>query len=101
MHCERLPFKGPTQRGKEPSLRPHSITRSLNAETETGKSHKAIVERERGYNGFVALAAFLELFHVEAAILVFIHHAEDLLNSLLRCVFISRELHHGSDLGLG
>jgi hypothetical protein len=44
------------------------------------------------------VVAYLELLHVEGAILVLVHHAEDLLDALFGCVFVFWELDHGSDL---
>ena len=44
------------------------------------------------------LAAYLELLHVEGTVLVLVHHAEDLLDALLRSVFVFGEFDHGADL---
>ena len=44
------------------------------------------------------LVAYLELLHVEGAILVFVHHAEDLLDALFGGVFVFGELDHRADL---
>jgi len=42
--------------------------------------------------------AYLELLHVERAILVLVHHAENLLDTLFRSVFVLGEFDHGTDL---
>ena len=44
------------------------------------------------------LVAYLELLHIEGAILVLVHHAENLLDALLGSVFVFREFNHGADL---
>ena len=44
------------------------------------------------------MVAYLELLHVERAILVFVHHAEDLLDALFGGVFVFGEFDHGADL---
>jgi hypothetical protein len=44
------------------------------------------------------LVAYLELLHVEGAVLVFVHHAEDLLDTLFGSVFVFGEFDHGADL---
>ena len=44
------------------------------------------------------MVAYLELLHVEGAVLVLVHHAEDLLDALFGSVFVFREFDHGSDL---
>lgn len=56
--------------------------------------HQTIVKRERRDNGLVALGALLELSHVEATVLVLVHHPEDLTNSLLGRVFVFGEFDH-------
>ena len=40
-----------------------------------------------------------QILHVQAAVLVLVYHAEDLLDALLRGVFVGRELDPGSELG--
>jgi hypothetical protein len=63
------------------------------------RSYQSVVQRQGRHNGLVALAALLELGHVQAAVLVLVHHAEDLPDSLLRRVFVLGQFDHGADLG--
>ena len=51
-------------------------------------SNKTVVKRQGRYDGLVALATLLEFLHVEAAVLVLVHHAEDLADALLGGVFV-------------
>lgn len=59
---------------------------------------EAVVEGEGRDNGFVAFAALLELFDIQAAILVLVHHAKDFADALLGGVFVLGKLDHGADL---
>lgn len=60
--------------------------------------NKSIVQGERRDDSLITLAAFLELFQVEATILILIHHAENLADALLGGIFVLGQLDHGADL---
>lgn len=77
------------------------ISKKPSTETTLGITlplHQTIVKRKRRDNRLIALGALLELGHVQAAVLVLVHHAEDLAHSLLGCVFVFGKLDHGADL---
>jgi hypothetical protein len=57
-------------------------------------SDQAIIERECRHYGLISLTALLEFGHIEASILVLVHHAEDLPYPLLRRVFVFGQLDH-------
>jgi len=61
--------------------------------------YEAVVERQGRHNRLVALGAFLELGHIQAAVLILVHHPEDLAHALLGRVLVFGQLHHGTNLG--
>jgi hypothetical protein len=63
-----------------------------------GRSDESVVETQGTNDRLIPFAAFFELVHVKTAILILVHHLEDLLDSFLRCVFVFGELNHRTDL---
>lgn len=61
---------------------------------KNNNSDQAIIQRECRYYSLVSLAAFLEFGHIEASILVLIHHSEYLPDSLLGRIFVFWQLDH-------
>lgn len=85
MQC--IPFARPKENASHcASIRPSN---NLN---------QSVVKRQGTDDSFVPFAAFFELLDVEAAILILVHHPEDLPYALLRGIFVLREFHHGSNL---
>jgi len=68
------------------------------SQSSIAHSYESVIQRERRYNRLIALRAFLEFSHIKTAVLVFVHHTEDLAYTLLRSIFIFWKLHHRTDL---
>jgi len=60
--------------------------------------HQPVIQRQRRHDRLIPLASLLELIHVQAPVLILVHHAEDLLDSLLRRVLVFGQFDHGPDL---
>lgn len=57
-------------------------------------SDKTIVERKCRYNRLITFTSFFEFFHIQTAILILVHHTEDLLDPLFRGILIRWKFDH-------
>lgn len=56
--------------------------------------YQAVVKGESTDDGLVAFAPFFEFLNVQAAILILVHHVEDLLYAFFGRIFVFGELDH-------
>lgn len=60
--------------------------------------NQSVVKRQGTDDGFIPFAAFFEFLDVETAILILVHHPEDLPYTFLRGILVLGEFHHRSNL---